>query len=196
MKTYSGYTSDTADNLLLDAGAFFANFEVGSDTYESAREAGKLIGATRGGGEFKAGMSVRAIEVDGVKGRAKGLERNDGWEIYLKATVLEITPETLKKALTSATVTPASGDGKYDEITGNNEIELADYIDNITWVGCLAGSSEPVIIQIFNALNTDGLTLSVADKSESTISLTFYAHFDGDALDVPPFKIYYPKAQG
>lgn len=73
MKTYTGYTSDTADNLLLDAGAFFVNFEVGTDTYESAREAGKLLGATRGGGEFKAGMSVRAIEVDGVRVEQKVL---------------------------------------------------------------------------------------------------------------------------
>ena len=196
MKTYTGYTSDTADNLLLDAGAFFVNFEVGTDTYESAREAGKLLGATRGGGEFKAGMSVRNIEVDGVKGRAKGLERNDGWEVYLKATVLEFNATTLKYALTSADLTEGQSGDSYDTITGNNEIELADYIGNVTWVGCLAGSSTPVIIQIYNALNTDGLTLSVADKNEATMAMTFYGHFDGETLENPPFKIYYPKAQG
>ncbi len=196
MKTYTGYTSDTADNLLLDAGAFFVNFEVGTDTYESAREAGKLLGATRGGGEFKAGMSVRAIEVDGVKGRAKGLERNDGWEVYLKATVLEFNATTLKYALTSADLTEGQSSDSYDTITGNNEIELADYIGNVTWVGCLAGSSTPVIIQVYNALNTDGLTLSVADKNEATMAMTFYGHFDGATLENPPFKIYYPKAQG
>lgn len=196
MSIYSGYTADTADNMLLDAGAFFLNFEVGTDTYESARTAGKLLGATRGGGEFKAGMNIRTIEVDGVKGRAKGLERNDGWEIYLKATVLEITKETIKKALASAKETAGQSGDAYDTIEGNNEIELADYIDNVTWVGCLAGSSEPVIIQVYNALNTEGLTLSVTDKNESTVALTFYAHFDGADLETPPFKIYYPKSVG
>lgn len=194
MKTYTGYSTETADNLLLDAGAFFVNFDVETDTYESARTAGKLLGATRGGGEFKAGMAVRNIEVDGVKGRAKGLERNDGWDIYLKATVLEISKTALKYALTNGTVT--EGETDYDVISANNEIELADYIDNVTWVGCLAGSNKPVIIQIYNALNTEGLTLAVADKNESTIAMTFYAHFDGAKLDEVPFKIYYPKAQG
>ena len=45
MATYSGYTSETPKSLLLDAGAFFKNFYVGTDTFESAVTAGKLIGA-------------------------------------------------------------------------------------------------------------------------------------------------------
>ncbi len=197
MKTYSGYTTDTPDELLLDAGAFFVNYEVGTDTYESARTAGKLLGATRGGGEFKAGMSIRNIEVDGVKGRAKGLERNDGWEIYLKATVLSINEDAIKYGLASADIDTASTvSTNHDVITGVNEIELTDYIDNITWIGTLSGSSEPVIIQIFNALNVDGLTLAVSDKNEATMALTFQAHFDGADLETPPFKIWYPKTNG
>lgn len=196
MKTYTGFNEDTAENLLLDAGAFFVNFTVGTDTYESAKASGKLLGATRGGGEFKAGMTVRQIEVDGVKGRAKGLERNDAWDVYLKATVLEVNEDTIKKGLASASITTSTVSTSYDEITGNNDIELTDYIENITWVGCLAGSSDPVIIQVFNALNTDGLTLSVADKNESTIAMTFYGHYDPENLDEAPFKIWYPNTVG
>lgn len=192
---YTGFTADTADNLLLDAGAFFKNFTVGTDTYESARTAGKLLGATRGGGEFSAKMTVRQIEVDGVKGRAKGLETNDAWDVYIKATLLEVNVDTLKASLTSASTNTTSTEG-YTEITGNNDITLSDYIDNITWVGKIAGSETPVIIQVYNALNTDGLTVSVADKSESTIPMTFYGHYDTSTLDSAPFKIYYPTAQG
>lgn len=192
-KNYSGFTSDTADNLLLDAGAFFVNYVVGTDTYESAKSGGKLLGATRGGGEFKASMTARQIEVDGVKGRAKGLEVNDAWEVYLKATVLEANKETIKKALASATVTTSTVSG-YDEIEGNPDIAITDYVDNITWVGKLSGSQKPVIIQVFNALNTDGLTLAVADKGESTMAMTFYGHYDEDNLDNPPFKIWFPNA--
>lgn len=193
-KNYSGFTEDTAESLLLDAGAFFVNYNMGTDTYESARESGKLLGATRGGGEFKASMTARQIEVDGVKGRAKGLEVNDAWEVYLKATVLEVTKDTLKYALASATVTSTTVDTSYEVIEGNPDILVTDYVDNITWVGKISGSQKPVIIQVFNALNTDGLSLSVADKGESTMAMTFYGHYDEDNLDNPPFKIWYPKA--
>lgn len=193
--TFTGFSESTAENLLLDAGAFFVNFAVGTDTYESARTSGKLLGATRGGGEFKASMTVRQIEVDGVKGRAKGLETNDAWDVYLKATVLEVNKETLAKALTSTVVSTSTVATGYSEIVGNNNINIEDYLDNITWVGKIAGSDEPVIVQVFNALNTDGLTLSVADKNEATMEMTFYGHYDTSALDNPPFKIWYP-AQG
>lgn len=192
MKTYTGFNANTADNLLLDAGAFFVNFEVGTDTYETAK-ATKLLGATRGGGEFKASMTVRQIEIDGVKGRAKGLEVNDAWDVYIKATVLEVNQTTLEKALASSKTTQSTVDNKYNEIVGNNDIELADYIDNITWIGKISGTDEPVIIQVFNALNTDGLTLTVADKNEATMAMTFYGHYATDNLDNPPFKIWYPS---
>lgn len=193
MKTYSGFNANTADNLLLDAGAFFLNFEVGTDTYETAK-ATKLLGATRGGGEFKAAMTVRQIEIDGVKGRAKGLEVNDAWDVYIKATVLEINKETLAKALASSKTSSSTVDTKYDEIVGNNDIELTDYIDNVTWIGKISGTDEPVIIQVFNALNTDGLTLTVADKNEASMAMTFYGHYDTTDLDNPPFKIWYPNS--
>ena len=194
MKTYTGFNEDTAENLLLDAGAFFVNFEVGTDTYESARTAGKLLGATRGGGEFKAAMAVRQIEVDGVKGRAKGLERNDAWDVYIKATVLEVNEKALKLGLGSATVSTSTVSTNYDLVEGNNDIALTDYVDNITWVGRISGNEDPVIIQVYNALNTDGLTLSVTDKNEATIEMTFYGHYDTTALDNPPFTIFYPNS--
>ena len=198
-RSFSGYTKKTPEHLLLDAGAFFKNFihEPGgteNDTYDSAVAAGKLLGATQGGGEFSAVPSSRQIEVDGVKGRAKGLETIDSWEVYIKATVLEATPDSIKAALSAATVDSES-DEDYDVITGNAEIELDDYIDNITWIGTLSGSKKPVIIQVYNALNTDGLKLTVKDKGEATIPATFYGHYSPDDLDSPPFGIFYPKKE-
>jgi hypothetical protein len=196
-KAYSGFNTKTMEHLLLDAGAFFKNFNYGkkeaeNDTFDSAVAAGKLIGATKGGGEFSAVASIRQIEVDGVKGRAKGLETIDSWDVYLKATVLETSAETIKMALGSATVDTESDD-KYDIITGNADISIEDYVENVTWVGKLSGSDEPVIIQVYNALNTDGLKLTVQDKAEATIPMTFYGHYTPEDLDTPPFKVLYPK---
>lgn len=196
-KAYSGFNTKTMEHLLLDAGAFFKNFNYGkegaeNDTFDSAVEAGKLIGATKGGGEFSAVAAIRQIEVDGVKGRAKGLETIDSWDVYLKATILETSADTIKLALGSATV-DSDSDEKYDIITGNADISLDDYVENVTWVGKLSGSNEPVIIQVYNALNTDGLKLTVQDKAEATIPMTFYGHYTPDDLDTPPFKVMYPK---
>lgn len=193
MKKYSGFTTETAKSLLLNAGAYFKNFDVSTDDFDSAVTAGKLIGATKGGGEFSAVPEIRQIEVDGVAGRAKGLETIDSWDIYLKANVLEVKETTIQSGLAASSV-DTSTNTDYDIITASNNLEVSDYIDNITWVGTLSGSNKPVIIQIFNALNTEGLKFSTTDKAEATISLTFYAHYTQDDLDTPPFKIYYPKA--
>lgn len=198
-KVFAGFNKETPEHLLLDAGAFFRNFtfeaEGGSnDTFESAVAAGKLIGATKGGGEFSAVPAIRQIEVDGVKGRAKGLEVIDSWDIYLKATVLETTTKSIKAALSAAEVDSVSNE-KYDVITGNSAIGLDDYVENVTWVGTLSGSDEPVIIQVYNAINTDGLKLTMQDKNEATIPMTFYGHYKFGDLDSPPFKIFYPRKQ-
>lgn len=193
MATYSGYTAETPKSLLLDAGAFFKNFYVGTDTFTSAVTAGKLLGATQGGGNFSAIPTIRNIAIDGIKGSAKGLQGIDDWTVTLTANVKEVKKTTIETALATSTV-DTSTNNKYDIITADNEIALTDYIDNITWVGNLSGTNEPVIIQVYNALNTNGLTLNVADKAEAVLALTFTGHYTDTDLDSPPFAIYYPKA--
>ena len=190
-KTYSGFNDKTAENLLLDAGAFFANFKVGTDTFETA--IAKLLGATRGGGKFTAKPNIRSIEVDGVKGRAKGLQVIDSWEVSLSANVLEVNKGTLAKGLTATNEIDESTTDGYAIITAKNYIELSDYIENVTFVGKISGSEKPVIIQIYNALNIEGLTLQTKDKDEAVIALNFVGTYDTKTLDVPPFKIFYPK---
>lgn len=191
-KVFSGFNNKTAEKLLLDAGAFFKNFVVGTDTFDSAVTAGKLIGATQGGGSFTATPTVRRIEIDGVKGNAKGLEVIDEWVVTLMANVKEVSPESIQMALGAATI--EDGPTGYKKISANNYIELTDYLDNVVWVGKLSGSNTPVIIVVKNALSTGGLTLNMADKSEGVIATTFTGHYDATDLDSPPFDIYYPDA--
>lgn len=190
-KSINGLTSKTKEHLLLDAGAFFKNFEVGTDTYESAKEAGKLLGATKGGGGFDAKPNIRAIEIDGLKGNMKGSEQIDSWDVTLKANIIEITKNMLATALCASSVDEVSNEDYY-VIKGKDFIEDEDYIDNITYVGTISGSNKPVIIQIYNAINTEGLSLTTQDKSETVIAATFAGHYEEDD-DNPPFAIYYPK---
>lgn len=189
-KSYSGFTEGTAQKLLLDAGAYFKNFIVGEDTFETAVEGDKLIGATSGGGTFSAVPEVKDIEIDGVWGPTVGLTRIISWDVNMMATIKEISAETAKLALGAAQV--EDGPEGYKKITANNDYRTEDYIDNIVWIGRLSGSGDPVIIEILNALSVEGINLTMADKDEATIPTTLTAHYKADDLDTPPFAIYYP----
>lgn len=195
MTIFSGFTSKTPESLLLDSGAFLKDYDPATDTWETAK-ATKLIGATQGGGSFSAVPTIRRIEIDGVKGAAKGLEALDEWVVTLTANVKEVNPEVVAMALASSKTEDSETPAEYKKITANNEIALGDYIDTIAWVGRLSGSQNPVIIVIKNALCTNGLTLTMADKAEGVVALTFTAHYDPADLETPPFEIYYPKVGG
>ena len=115
--------------------------------------------------------------------------------VTLTANVKEITPELMKIAL-AAGVLATTGTGiptGYDRVTAGSELADADYLTNITWVGRISGSSDPVIIVVNNALATNGLTLTTADKAEGVIPVTFTGHYTITDLETPPFEIYYPE---
>ena len=190
MVQYSGFTTETAQRLMMDAGAFYKGL---LSTEFGALPEAKLLGATRGGGTFNAVPELRDIPVDGVKGRAQGLKVLDSWDINMSVNLLEVTVESLQTALGASTVDSTTNED-YDIIKGKNTIEEEDYVDNITYVGKLSGSDKPVIIQMFNVYNSNGLSFSRVDKDESVITMELHAHYTADELETPPFAIYYPKA--
>lgn len=198
VKPYSGYNANTPDKLLLDAGAVFKNFIVGTDTYASAKAAGKCLGATQKGSEFSAVPQIRRMEIDGVHTRTKGDTLIDGWDVYLKTTLVEMTTQTLKLALgvgDSAASSTATG---YDEITARDTITDNDYTTNITFIGNILGEDNPIIIQVFNAFHEGGLTITNEDKNNAAVECQFYGYLDPTVYDsvensiAPPFKIFRP----
>ena len=193
-KKFTGFTANTAEKLLLDAGAFFKNFDINADTFESAVTANKLIGATQGGGSFSAVPTVRRIEVDGVKGATKGLETIDDWAVTMTANVKEVSVESIKMALGTAITDTSSAPEGYTKITAKTDLTSDDYLANLTWVGRLSGSEKPVIIVVKNALSVNGLSITMADKTEAVIPMTITGHYDADDLEEMPFEIYYPTA--
>ena len=198
VKPYSGYNATTPDKLLLDAGAVFKNFKVGTDTYKSAKAAGKCLGATQKGSEFAAAPSFRRMEIDGVHTRTKGDTLVDGWDVSLKTTLVEMTSDNLKRALAVADVKDSEVEG-YEEITGRDTIQGTDYEENITFIGNILGEDAPIIIQVFNAFHEGGLTITAEDKNNATVECQFYGYLDPEIYDdvdeeiTPPFKIYRPK---
>lgn len=193
MGIITGLTKNTPEKLLLDAGAFFKDYDVTTDTPATA--ASKLIGATQGGGSFSAVPTIRQMEVDGSKGNVKGLEAIDGWVVTMVANVKEVTADNIQLALGAATQAISESPENYTKITAKEAFDTTDYIDNLTWVGTLKGSDVPVIIILKNATSLNGLTLTVADKAEAVIPITLTGHYVLANLDDTPFEIYYPTPQ-
>jgi len=188
MALFSGLTADTSKHLQLDSGCFIKNYDL---TKGYADNKSGIIGATAGGGSFSAVPTIRQIEVDGKKGSVKGFQALDEWTVTLTANVKELTANSLKLALAAATSTSSTAPAG-TKITGKGELSDNDYHGNIAWVGRISGSQDPVIIVIKNALATNGLSMTFADKAEAVMAVTLTGHYSLDDLDTPPFEIYYP----
>jgi hypothetical protein len=194
-KNYTGLRKETKKHISLGAGAVFVNFDPITDTYETAKTAGKILGATQGGGEFKAQATFRQLEVDGASGRVKSLTDIEKWEVSYKTTLIETSVDTIKAAIAAAKTETTTKPG-YTKIEGKSLLDESDYKKNITFVGSISGSEKPIIIQVFNALNEDGFTFAPQDNAEGKIACTFYGYNDLDdyLTDTvePPFAIWYP----
>lgn len=190
-KRMTGYTEKTMTDLQTGAGAYFKDFDIETDTFASAVAAGKLLGATQGGGTFTAKPTITPIEVDGVPSAAMGMEEVEGWEVTMQANIMEVTAANIANALGASKTSNAKG-GAYKKIEGRMYIELSDYKGNITFLGDVKGYDQPMIIQIYNALATDGISINPQDKKVSLIPTTFKGHVSPTDYEVPPFAIFVP----
>lgn len=178
-----GYTPQTPDHLLIDAGAIYKNYSLPTEA---------LLGATSGGNELIIKVVTRVVKVDGLNGNVKGLIRPVSIDAILTANMLEVTTDILKAALMANVDSTTNSD--YDIITGKTEIALTDYIDNITIVGRLSGSLKPVIAMLKNVLSTEGIKFGNKDADNNILPVTFTASIDPLTPTVSPYEIRYPKA--
>lgn len=194
MSILNGFRADTAVNLQLDAGLLVKNL-TGIDTFAGDLTDEQKLGATEGGASFTAIPEIRNVfdGIDGAKGNYKGGNVIDSWEIKLTATLKEMTAENFKLALAAADIAPAAELKKFDVITARNILKETDYLDNICWLGTKMGSNEPMIIELKNVMNMNGLNFTVSDKGTGTLELELQAHIDITKPDEVPFNIYEPK---
>lgn len=195
-KRYSGYTEETMEHRATGAGAYFKNYDPKTDTVTKATEAKKLLGATKGGGDVNIKAILRNIEIDGVPGDVKGMVEVDSWEVSMNANLIEVTPDNIKLALGVAKMEDSTTPANYKKITGKNVVAVEDYQDNITFIGTVSGFDEPVIIQIFNVLSTEGLKYGSKDKDDTVIPVSFKGHYAANKLDEPPYAIWVPVKAG
>ena len=192
MAILSAFTKNTAKNMQLDAGLLVRGL-TNILNFNGTIEDEKKLGATSGGASFSATPEMRNIfeGIDGAKGNYKDGNVIDNWEITLTATVKEMTAKNLQLAMATADI--KSDDAKFDVLTPRMEVKSTDYIDNICWLGTMNGSTEPMIIELKNVLNTNGISFTAEDKGSGSVELELKAHFDLSKPDEVPFKIYFPK---
>lgn len=206
-KILNAFTPNTAKNLQLDAGVFLksvkdvqalgkliSEIKEGETFDDILPEGASKLGATSGGGSFTAIPEMRNTfeNIDGARGTYVGGNKIDNWEIKLTTTLAETTADNFKLALCASDIKKAGETELYDEITARNYIEDSDYIDNICWLGTQQGSNIPVIIEIKNVINNNGLNFTFADKDNGKTELELSGNKTMTNSDEVPFKIYVP----
>lgn len=175
MNEWRGYTIDSAEKFLLNAGAFYKNATIDDVTGVFA---GTRLGATQGGGSLAITPEIRNVLVDGMPINTKGAKVIDDWNIIMTSNLMEATAENFKLALAASDIDIITNT-IYDIVSVRRDLKDTDYIDNIAWVGRKSDGT-PVIIIIDNVLSTSGVSVTFADKAEGVIPVTLQAHADMD----------------
>lgn len=196
-KILNGFTKDTAKNLQLDAGIIVIGL-ASPENFAGELTGATLLGATSGGGSFVVETEVRNLfeDLDGARGNYKEGNVIDSYNITLTTTVAEMTAKNIKLALGAADTIAKQGTGTDVDITkARMTIKAEDYIDNVCWLGSLNGSDKPMIIELKNVMNTNGLNFTFEDKGKGKIELELKAHFDLTKPEEVPFAIYTPSVK-
>ena len=192
--------TETFQNLQLNAGAFLVDFDY--STYPDATSLRTalatalqndeyVLGATRGGGSFVVTADTREPDVDGKRYSFRGGRFVDSVDAYLTGTLVEIRPSMLAKVMATGDV---SNSGQKTTLTMHTAIKDEDYIDSLIWVGDMSDGGL-ILIDLKNALNTNGVTLTFTDKGEGTIPFEFHAHQDAvEDYDNAPFAVHFLDA--
>jgi len=93
MNVRSGITSSTPENVFIDAGAIYFDYGLSTE---------RLLGATRGGNEFNTNRISKNMEVDGAKGKIRGMERVTEVNPQITVNMLELSIKNLIKAIAGA----------------------------------------------------------------------------------------------
>jgi hypothetical protein len=165
----------TDNDILLGEGVFYADYgEVGE----------AIIGATRGGSKLEVERVIREMPFDGAYGPHKGLRRYERYAPKFTVNLLKMTYLSLSYGMPCDT----SDEGNYHELVFRLNIEDADYLTNIAFVG-KKHDGKPCIIIIYNALNDGNISLDFKEKDEVVGEMQYTGHYDDSTPTTPPLEI-------
>lgn len=189
----SGYTQNTADSFLLNAGAWVKDLKWDK---EESKWSYNLIGATSGGSKITLKNTYRQAEIDGVFTTPVGADSIESSEGTLELNLIEFTLETLKTVLL-ADSEDSDGDifpEGYSVIKSRARIKDTDYVKDLAYIGTVSGSNKPIIIILHQAICTSGLEIEPKDKAEAIYTVVYEARTAaGEVNDASlPITILYP----
>ena len=186
----TGVTSLTAKKTVYGAGVWVRNYDAGLSL---AAQSANVIGATRGGNEMTISReyTVGGSDLDGSRGRIKGMTRILKASAMMKATFADMDVDMLLDALPGAT---ASSVGGRDTITCSAEVGLGDYLTNIALVLDHATSGlGTVAIVLSNPLAMEPVVFSPTNDDDSLgVTLAMESHYDPASMATEPWQIIVP----
>jgi hypothetical protein len=163
-----------AGDILLGEGVTYVNYnEVGE----------AIIGATQGGSKFKIEKKIINPKVDGMYGPVKGLQRAEIMIPKLTINFLKLNYTTLGYGVPSTVV----DQGNYHEFSFDLNIEAADVLTNVAFVG-QKHDGKAVKIIILNALNMGDIDLDFKEKGEVACPMEYWGFYAYATATTPPFQ--------
>lgn len=180
MGKFTVISSNTFDELQLDAGVLLKNFDPATAAVPQDSD---IICATTGGitASCVPTYSDYGEDVDNVPANMKELKHLDSWEAKLAFTALNMTPEGIKMALGAADISN-------DAITPRASLNQADFTD-IWWVGDKADGGF-VAVKLMNALSTSGFSLKTTKNGKGQVSVELTGHYSINAQTTVPMQFY------
>lgn len=191
----NSFTAESAGNFQLDAGMLVTGLNMSNFDGAQLSSATK-IGATTGGGSLEITPEIRDLfeDVDGARFKYKEGLVIDRFEIKLSMTLLEFTEGNLTTALGAIEKNSSSfTSSHYDKLSPKIDLNPASDFKTLYWLGTLKGKNKPVVIEIKNGMNTNGLNFSFEDKGKGKIELEIEAFGDLSKPSEIPVAIYMPK---
>ncbi len=167
-------TVEQIEKIVVDTGVVYLNFGL---------EGEKILAPCKGDNAFTVEQEIKDIEFNGRRGKTKGLRRVVSENASLTVNIMNLSQDNIKLALAGSIQDEAGA------ITnGPGAIADTEYFRNVTLVGdTLDGHTK--VISLYNAISDSGLTVTMTDKDETAVQLTFAAHYDPANLKAPIYKI-------
>lgn len=173
----------TFQELQVEAGVLLNTFNPANPVAPADED---IICATTGGitVEAKPEYTDFGEDVDNCPNNTKELKHLDSWTCTISTTALGTSAEAIRLALGAADI----DESNTSLVTPRNELKMADFGD-IWWVGDRADGGL-VAVKLFNALSTEGFSLTTTKKGKGQIGLTLTGHVSINSQDVVPMEFY------
>lgn len=191
----TGFHAGTPCHMLLGEGLFLRDFDCGAaDNADELRgliadailDGTRMLGATRGGGSFSCQPMLHQLDADAMRTASAPGMVNDGWQVRMTGTLLEVTPTNLAALLPGARIRQK---GRMTTLTVQTDLTEGDFLPRLCWIGDTPRGF--VLIELTCALNIAGAVLTFQEHGESELPFVFQAHRPGWEDGEAPFRILF-----